>query len=131
MAKDPICGMLVDDKTGLRLTHKGDTFLFCSTGCLEKFAKENNVSKEQIAACTSESKKRLYKNKTLIVAAVLILLALLSYVIHFLEPFRLSLWMYFKTLWWAILLGLFLGGIIDHYVPRKYVSHILSSPRKP
>jgi uncharacterized membrane protein YraQ (UPF0718 family)/YHS domain-containing protein len=130
MAKDPICGMQVDDKTGLRLTHKGDTFLFCSSSCMEKFAKENKISKEQIATCTGWPKKHFYKNKTLIVAAVLMLLVLLSYVIPFLEALRLSLWMYFKTLWWAILLGLILGGVIDHYVPRKYVSHILSSPRR-
>jgi len=130
ITKDPICGMQVDDKTGLRLTHKGDTLLFCSSGCMEKFAKENKISKEQIAACSIQHKRPLYKNKTLIVAAALILLVLLSYVIPFLEPLRMSLWMYFKTLWWAILLGLFLGGVIDHYVPREYVSHTLSSPRK-
>ncbi len=130
MTKDPICGMQVDSKTGLRLTHKGETYLFCSSGCMEKFAKENKISKEQIAACSIEPKRRFYKNKTFIVVSVLILLVLLSYVIAFLEPFRMSLWMYFKILWWAILLGLFLGGVIDHYVPREYVSHTLSSPRK-
>ncbi len=130
ITKDPICGMQVDDKTGLRLTHKGDTLFFCSSGCMEKFAKENKISKEQIATCSIQPKRHLYKNKTLIVVSVLILLVLLSYVIPFLEPLRMSLWMYFKILWWAILLGLFLGGVIDHYVPREYVSHTLSSPRK-
>jgi len=130
MTTDPICGMQVDDKTGLRLAHKGETYLFCSSGCMEKFAKENKISKEQIATCLTEPERHLYKNKTFIVFSVLILLALLSYVIPFLEPLRKSLWMYFKTLWWAILLGLFLGGVIDHYVPREYVSHILSRPRR-
>ncbi len=130
MTKDPACGMRVDDKTGLRLTHKGETYFFCSSGCMEKFAKENMISKEQIAACSTQHKKHLYKNKTFIVAGVLIILVLLSYVTPFLEPLRMSLWMYFKILWWAILLGLILGGVIDHYVPREYVSHILSKPRK-
>jgi len=35
-----------------------------------------------------------------------------------------------KTIWWAILLGLILGGVIDYYVPREYVSHILAKPKK-
>jgi uncharacterized membrane protein YraQ (UPF0718 family)/YHS domain-containing protein len=130
MPKDPICGMQVDDKTGLRLTLEGKTYLFCSSGCMEKFAKENKISKEQIAACSMQSKKHFYRNKTFIVVSVLILLVFLSYVIAFLEPLRMSLWMYFKTIWWAILLGLILGGIIDYYVPREYVSHILSGPEK-
>ena len=130
MTKDPICGMQVDDKTGLMLTHKGKTYLFCSSGCMQKFAKENKISKEQIATCSIQSKRHLYTNKTFIVVCVLTLLVLLSYIIPFLEPLRMSLWMYFKIIWWAILLGLFLGGIIDHYVPREYVSHILSRPRR-
>ena len=46
MTKDPICGMQVDDKTGLTLIHKGDTLLFCSSSCMEKFAKENKIAKE-------------------------------------------------------------------------------------
>jgi len=163
MTTDPICGMQVDDKTGLGLTHKGETYLFCSSGCMEKFAKENKISPPFLlspaasscppprlasgdagagdesrrgtqestgAACSIQHKRYFYKNKSLIVATVLIVLVLLSYVIAFLEPFRISLWMYFKTIWWAILLGFFLGGVIDHYVPREYVSHILSRPRK-
>ena len=35
MAKDPVCGMNVDEKTA----HKGTTFYFCSTGCKGKFEK--------------------------------------------------------------------------------------------
>lgn len=83
--------------------------------------------KEHCHACP---KKPFYKNKTFIVAAILALLVLLSYVLPFLEPFRKSLLLYFKTIWWAILLGLFLGGIIDYYIPREYISHILAKPKK-
>ncbi|UCD17825.1 MAG: permease, partial [Candidatus Zixiibacteriota bacterium] len=45
-------------------------------------------------------------------------------------PFRETLWIYFKTIWWAVLLGLLLGGVIDHYVPREYISHILAKPAR-
>ena len=53
-----------------------------------------------------------------------------SYFLPVLEPFRKSLFIYIHKIWWAILLGLILGGIIDHFVPREYISHILSRPRR-
>jgi len=40
MAKDPVCGMTVDDKSPLRSTHEGKTYLFCSPGCKTRFDKE-------------------------------------------------------------------------------------------
>jgi Cu+-exporting ATPase len=41
MAKDPICGMNVDEnKTAVTAEYKGKTYYFCCTGCKEKFEKE-------------------------------------------------------------------------------------------
>jgi len=38
MAKDPICGMLVDEKTvRFKAIYKNKTYYFCSAGCLETF----------------------------------------------------------------------------------------------
>ena len=41
MAKDPVCGMTVDereaDKAGLTSQHEGQTFYFCSPGCKREF----------------------------------------------------------------------------------------------
>lgn len=130
MAKDPICGMTVDEKTALKLHRGTETHFFCSEHCLRKFAEEKNIAEKEIAACLIQPKTPFYKNKTLIVASILALLVLLSYQISFLEPFRKSLLMYLKTIWWAILLGLFIGGVIDHYVPREYISRILAKPKK-
>ena len=130
MAKDPICGMPVDEKTGLKLVSSGKTYFFCSERCLKKFAKEHTVSEKEIASCLVQPKVPFYKNKSLIVSVVLALLVLLSYILPFLEPFRKSLFLYFKVIWWAILLGFFLGGIIDYYIPREYISHILAKPKK-
>ncbi len=130
MAKDPICGMPVNEKTGLKLVTGGKTHFFCSERCLKKFAKDHSVPEKEIATCLVQPKGPFYKNKTLIVAAILALLVLLSYVLPFLEPFRNSLFLYFKVIWWAILLGFFLGGIIDYYIPREYISHILAKPKK-
>lgn len=40
MAKDPVCGMAVDDKAVLRSTYAGQTYVFCSASCKSKFDKK-------------------------------------------------------------------------------------------
>ena len=38
MAKDPVCGMNVDEKNAAATyEHKGITYYFCSAGCRDKF----------------------------------------------------------------------------------------------
>ncbi|MGB3113192.1 MAG: permease [Candidatus Omnitrophota bacterium] len=130
MTKDPVCGMTVSEKTGLQLTVGGATHFFCSEHCLRKFAEKQDLPEKEIKTCLTGARVPFYRNKTFIAASVLAFLILLSFPFSFLVPFRVSLLMYFGRLWWAILLGLFLGGLIDHYVPREYVSHILAKPRK-
>ena len=83
-----------------------------------------------MATCLMQPKVKWYKNKTVIVTFVLSLFVIFSYIAPILEPFRESLVMYFRRIWWAILLGLFLGGVIDHFIPREYVSHMLAKPEK-
>ena len=130
MKKDPICGMDVNEAKNLKLVKNGEDYYFCSEHCLKKFARENNISDKQAATCLIQPKAKWYKDRTLIVTAVLILFCILSYIAPILEPFRKSLLMYFNRIWWAILLGLFFGGFIDHFIPREYVSHILAKPEK-
>ncbi|MFH1503982.1 MAG: permease, partial [Candidatus Omnitrophota bacterium] len=130
MAKDPVCGMSVNESSGLKLNFKGQDYFFCSQRCLEKFAKENAISSDIMSACLVSGKVPLYKNKTFIVALVLLVSILLSFVLPFLVPFKETLLSYIKKIWWAILLGIFLGGVIDHYVPREYFSQVLARPKK-
>jgi Cu+-exporting ATPase len=40
MAKDPICGMSVDEATALRAERDGQTFYFCSDHCRQKFVEQ-------------------------------------------------------------------------------------------
>ena len=41
MAKDPVCGMQVDEKTAAgRSEYNGQTYYFCSAGCKKSFDKE-------------------------------------------------------------------------------------------
>lgn len=37
-------------------------------------------------------------------------------------PVSQSLWFYLTKAGWAVVLGLLLGGLIDHYVPKEYIS---------
>ena len=38
MAKDPVCGMEVDEKkAAAKYEYKGKTYYFCAKGCREKF----------------------------------------------------------------------------------------------
>lgn len=42
MAKDPICGMHVDEKTAAgTAVYKGNNYYFCSASCKAKFEKES------------------------------------------------------------------------------------------
>src|SRR3989337_1624213 len=52
MAKDPVCGMIVDEKTALNSEIGARTFCFCSPTCLNTFA---NPEKE-----LGKLKKRMY-----------------------------------------------------------------------
>jgi len=128
--RDPICGMKVNEEEAISIKYEGETYYFCSRRCLNKFREEHNVTEAECPTCNVDIEKPFYKNKTLIVVSVLLVSVFLSYFIPLLEPFRISLWMYFKKIWWAILFGLILGGIIDHFVPREYISHILAKPKK-
>jgi Cu+-exporting ATPase len=41
MAKDPVCGMTVDEKKAAGTSeYKGQTYYFCSSGCKAAFDKE-------------------------------------------------------------------------------------------
>ncbi|MGQ9565836.1 MAG: YHS domain-containing protein [Candidatus Bathyarchaeales archaeon] len=40
MAKDPICGMTVDEKTKFKSEYKGKTYYFCSQICKTTFDKK-------------------------------------------------------------------------------------------
>jgi len=109
MIKDPVCGMQVNEHTAIKVTKDGRDYFFCSGNCRDKFLKS-----------------AFFKNKTFIVIAISVLLILSSFLIPFLEPFRRGFLMYLKTIWWAVLLGLFLSGLIDYYIPREYISKILA-----
>jgi YHS domain-containing protein len=40
MARDPVCGMNVEENSQFKTTHAGATYVFCSASCKAKFDKE-------------------------------------------------------------------------------------------
>ena len=61
-----------------------------------------------------------------IIALVTVILLLLSFVFPFFRTFRISFLEYIRILWFPLLLGFLVGGLIDYYVPREYISKTLS-----
>ncbi|MBD3246326.1 MAG: YHS domain-containing protein [Candidatus Omnitrophica bacterium] len=129
MAQDPICGMQVNEKKGIRIEHEGRTYFFCSARCADKFSREKGLPGKKCPACRSPRTK-WYANKAVVVAAVLGALYGTGFFVPVLRPFRQALAAYAGMIWWAVLLGLVLGGVIDHFIPREYISAVLSRPRK-
>lgn len=126
MPKDPICLMDVSEKSGIKITHAGKDYFFCSTHCRDKFIKEESLSGAKISLTSGRT---FYKNKLFIVAGITLIAILASFFIESLAAFRSVFFMYIRSVWWAVLLGLFLGGIIDYYIPREYISKVLSQRR--
>ena len=40
MIKDPVCGIYFPQREGVELDHSGQTLLFCSTACRERFMEQ-------------------------------------------------------------------------------------------
>jgi uncharacterized membrane protein YraQ (UPF0718 family)/YHS domain-containing protein len=121
---DPICGMSVDPASSLKLAAGGKEYFFCSTRCRDKFLRQEGP--EDAATNLTQVKTPFFKNRLFLVSFMALTLVAFSYYLPLLEPFRKAFLMYLKTVWWAVLLGLFLGGAIDHYIPREYISKILA-----
>ncbi len=47
-----------------------------------------------------------------------------------LRPFAGAFWDYVQKIGWAVGVGLLLGGLIERYVPREYISRLLAQRRK-
>lgn len=84
----------------------------------------------QTSCCAPSKNTEWFKNKTFLTTFILLFVLGLSYFLPVLIPFRQTVLLYFGRIWWAILLGLILGGLIDYYVPREYISSILARPKK-
>jgi len=118
---DPVCGM--------KGTIKAHGHYFCSQNCIEKYEKKHNI--KHCFSCDIKGGHRpWYKERLYIVGLITIILILISYIVPSLNKLYFAFIDYLKLIWWAILLGLFLGGIIDHFVPKEYISKFLSTHKR-
>lgn len=61
------------------------------------------------------------------------ILFILVFAVSFLPVFdklNQSLLDYLKIIWWAVLLGLFLGGIIEYFIPEEFIFKYLGQKKK-
>ena len=124
MMRDPVCGMQVSEDSPIKLNRDGQDYFFCSEHCKELF-----ISQDAASACCVPHKGSILKNKAFIISVICLALVLGAYFIPFLIPFRNSFLSYLKSIWWAVLFGLALGGVIDYYIPQEYISKVLSKKR--
>lgn len=116
---DPICGM-----AGTIQAHGQ---WFCGLPCLRKYEAEKNL-------LPAEIKENLLKNilSNRLVWTTLVILSLLglSFLLPLLVPFRDNFLQYLRIVSIPIMLGLGLGGAIDYFVPKEYISKMLSGSDK-
>ena len=61
MAKDPICGMTVDESSPLRAERDGQTYYFCSEHCRKKFvAAQTGVGEPATSVVTFHNQGRRF-----------------------------------------------------------------------
>lgn len=119
---DPICGM--------KGTIPAHGHFFCSEHCIRKYEEQHGIEKPYCPSCSVKTGKKWYKERLFIVTLVALILLIISYLITPLSDFFDAFIDYLKLIWWAVLLGFFIGGIIDYFIPRQYIEKYLSRHRK-
>ncbi|HEC87390.1 MAG TPA: hypothetical protein ENI49_05970, partial [Thermoplasmatales archaeon] len=84
---------------------------------------------DKCPSCSREAKK-WYQERIFIVLLVIIILIPLGFLIPLLHPFSFAFVDYLRMIWWAILIGFLIGGIIDYFIPQSYIEKYLSRHRK-
>jgi len=123
---DPICGM--------KGSIEAYGHYFCSEYCVKKYEMQFNIDNKECPKCAEKSKKWFRENLFLVIAGLIFLIVadyfLTIFGLKFLNNLVSSFYYYLKMVWIAIIVGLFIGGIIDYFVPREYISKYLSKNDK-
>lgn len=123
---DPICGM--------RGTIEAYGYYFCSRHCIKKYEEQNKTGREKCCACETKPEK-WYKDRLFIVISALVLIQIIHFILEYfgikiLHNLIFSFYQYVKKIYLALIIGLLLGGLIDYFVPREYVTKYLSKHKK-
>lgn len=79
--------------------------------------------------CAPGTRARWYAQPKQWVLRVIVPLVAAGWVWAPLRPAVLVFWGYVAMTWWAIGLGLLLGGMVERFVPQSYIAKSLSTPR--
>jgi hypothetical protein len=121
---DPICGM--------KGTIPAHGHYFCSEYCIKKFESDKRIIDDEKYCPNSATKKKTpwFKERLFIVIVITLLLLVTGYLHPLLKPFFEAFIDYLALIWWAIILGLLIGGVIDYFIPREYIRKYLSRHQK-
>ena len=121
---DPICGM--------KGTIPAHGHYFCSEYCIKKYEEQNEISEEKkyCPSCAVKLGTPWYKERIFIVTIITFILLFLGYFFDPDKSFFNAFIDYLRLIWWAILIGFIIGGIIDYFIPRSYIEKYLSRHQK-
>lgn len=124
--RDPICGM--------HGTIEAHGYYFCSEACIRKYEKLHEIEKGKCYVCAVKPKK-WYREKIFLVIFGLITIQIIHFIlasqdITIFKDLISSFHDYVKMIWVAVIVGLLLGGFIDYFIPRKYISKYLAQHKK-
>ena len=75
--------------------------------------------------CHGDGDAPVRPGKRLIISLIALALVFLLSLLPVLEPLREALSSYFGMIWWAVLLGLLVGGLIDYFIPDAFIRSML------
>jgi uncharacterized membrane protein YraQ (UPF0718 family) len=121
---DPICGM--------KGTIPAHGHYFCSEHCIKKYEELHKISEENkyCPSCAAKAGTPWYKERLFIVTLITLILLALGYFLDPEKKFFNAYKDYLLLIWWAVLIGFLIGGIIDYFVPKSYIEKYLSRHRK-
>jgi uncharacterized protein len=84
------------------------------------------------SSCCSggDHKKPWYRSGLFLITSLTLVLLGASFIFPLFEGFRRTFFEYVRMMFWPVMIGFFVGGLIDHYVPKEYISKHLSIPKK-
>lgn len=91
--------------------------------------KKEHMKRGECAECAKPVKK-WYKERLFVVSFAVLAILIVSYFVEFLNPLTFAFLDYLGLIWWALLIGFLLGGVIDHFIPDTYVRRYLTVHRK-
>lgn len=81
--------------------------------------------------CCHVKSKKWYQESFFLISLLIILLFVINFFLNkynltFLNPLLAKFTDYFEKSWWAILIGILIGGIIQVFIPEKLISNLLA-----